>query len=207
MPKEIDEMLASVNAGVIRDRMDFSDVTCVMLYLFGIHRDDAYYLTKCKGAISDSVLADRSKAYFNVERVKELIDAARPIVDQKMEKTPTGDGFTVDWAAIEVDALTAEELEKMGTTMLRAASVSSDTSPKDINDMIKMLDSIGALPKKKAEDKDFKQVIIKPVFNAVCDNCGHELYVSPAEHACVEEKVETKKKRTSKKDSEIVDIP
>ena len=210
MSREIDDILIGVNKGSVRDRVDSSDVACVMLHLFGLHRSDAFYLTKCSGTITDSVLDKQAKAFFDVGRVKELTDAVRPFVDARKEKLPQGEGYDISWADVDIESLTVEELEKMGTHLLRAASVSAESTPKDINDLIKMLDSIGALPKKKAEDKDFKQVIIQPLFNSICPNCNHEVYIHAEVAAVVPEPVMEKPKRKKKEKNvdglEIVDI-
>ena len=63
--------------------------------------------------------------------------------------------------------------------MLRQASLDSETNGKEMNDIIKMLDSIGALPKKAQTEKEFKQVVINPIFNDVCPHCNHEVYINP----------------------------
>jgi len=180
MSLEIAEILKAHNTGAVKDRVDMHDANACLMFLFGTSRDEAYWLAKVGSSISDDVLSSRAKLYFGSEKIGKLLEALRFYVEKRkggVEKADIG-GATIDWAAADIEMLSAEELEKMGTFMLRAAASSSETTPKDINDMIKFLDSIGALPKKKQEDKDIKQVIIEPVYNTICPFCNHEVYVN-----------------------------
>lgn len=176
-----DEVMNEINQGAVKNRVDSSDLACCSLFLFGMHRDDAFYITKCKGVIADTTLADRAKAYFTSDRISGLLDAMLPIVQSKKETTAGVEGYSMDWRNMEIEALSTEEVEKMGTFLLRNAAMSRDVDAKEINDLMKMLDSVGALPKKKAQESDIKQVVINVPFNSVC-KCGREIYI-PAKNA------------------------
>lgn len=169
MIKQIGDILIEKNRGVTKDRIDNSDVSCCLMALCGVSCDAAYYVAKCKGLLSESVISSRADAYFGSDKIQSLMDALRPLVS-----APVIDAGA-DWRSVDVEALTPEELEKMGTTLLRTASTRSDVDTKEINDLIKMLDSVGALPKKKQEEKDVKQVVINVPFNNVC-SCGKEIF-------------------------------
>lgn len=188
MIKKIGDILIEKNMGVTKDRVDNSDISCCIMVLSGIHHDAAYYVSKCKGLLSESVISQRADAYFDSDKIKGLLDALRPLVTPNTVAVDTNS----DWRSVDVDALTPEELEKMGTTLLRTASMRSDVDTKEINDLIKMLDSVGALPKKQKDEKDMKQVIISPVYNTVCEFCGREAYVNVASD--VENTKKSKKK-------------
>lgn len=205
MEYNYDDILSTINRGAVRDRIDMSDITFSMLYLFGLDRDDAYYLTKCATPVPPTAVTTQSKAYLDMPRIKGTLDALRPFVDSKKGKMPSSMEVVTDWTQADVASLTAEELEKMGTYLLRAASVSNETSPKDINDLIKMLDSIGALPKKEKDEKDFKQVIIQPLFNSICQNCQHEVYVNVEPEIRYVE-VDVERKTVNEKGMKIVDL-
>ena len=177
MIKKIGDILIEKNMGVTKDRVDNSDISCCLMVLSGIHHDAAYYVSKCKGLLSESVISQRADAYFDSDKIKGLLDALRPLV------TPVAVDSISDWRNADVEALTPEELERMGTVLLRDASKKGDVDTKEINDLIKMLDSVGALPKKQKDEKDMKQVIINPVYNTVCEFCGREAYVNVASDA------------------------
>lgn len=169
MIKKIGDILIEKNMGVTKDRVDNSDISCCLMVLSGIHHDTAYYVSKCKGLLSESVISQRADAYFDSDKIKGLLDALRPLV------APVAVDSISDWRNADVEALTPEELERMGTVLLRDASKKGDVDTKEINDLIKMLDSVGALPKKKQEDKDVKQVVVNVPFNSVC-SCGKEIF-------------------------------
>ena len=170
-----DEVMSEINKGAVKNRVDLSDLSCCSLYLFGMHRDDAFYITKCKGMIADSTLAERAKAYLTSERIMGLLDAMLPIIQSKKEVAAGVEGYSMDWRNMEIEALSTEEVEKMGTFLLRNAAMAKDIDAKEINDLMKMLDSVGALPKKKQTGEDLKQVIINIPYNDVCV-CGREIY-------------------------------
>ena len=174
MVNDIDNILNELNQGQTKNRVDNTDVSACLLVLNGIDGDTAFYLNKCKGLISPSVLSKRADSYFKSDKIEELMNALRPLVNYK--KT-VGDGELPDnWSDLDVEKLTPEELEKMGTFLLRNASMrGSNVDPKEINDLIKMLDAVGALPKKQSDDRKIKQVVVNVPFNSVC-SCGKEIF-------------------------------
>lgn len=164
----VDELTSST-----KQRYDNTDVAACLLFLRGEGQDAAYYASKARGILTPSVLANRAIAYFESEKISLLLDALRPIVNVSVSvvNTPAG----VDWKSMDVDSLTSEELEKMGTFFLRNAALrGNDVDTKEINDLIKMLDSVGALPKKQQNQK-VKQVVVNIPFNDVC-TCGKEVF-------------------------------
>jgi hypothetical protein len=175
MKKQLDDLLKKFNHGVTTGRFDNSDIGCALLYIYGFHRDVCYWVIKVRGAIADDILSERAKLYFAGERIVKLIEALRPIV---LDVTPMQQqGGDYDWANANVSALTTEELEKMATYMIRKMSVSKEVDTKELNDLIKMLDSVGALPKKDKKVEDSKQVVMLEPFNDVC-GCGREITVT-----------------------------
>lgn len=176
MKDSIDEIINTMNKGRARDRVDYTDISCCSLSLYGMSKESAYYLTKCKGLIADSVLKTQSKIFFASDKAKDITSKLKYILlvtsSTKKKSADTTEPF--DWKSAEVEALTAEELEHMGITLLRSASLKAEVDPKEINDLIKMLDNVGALPKKQASEKDVKQVIINNLYNDTCPHCGRE---------------------------------
>lgn len=177
MLEEIKGAIVAVNRGNEREKVDNTDVSAVILFLNGMDKETAFYLTKASGHISDAIIKQRAKAFFESDKITGLMDAVRPIVSSEERRKEVGIG---SWENMDVTSLSPVELEKMGTVLLRDASMRSDVDTKEINDLIKMLDAIGALPKKEKEEKDRKQVIIKPLYNTVCEHCGKETYINPA---------------------------
>lgn len=170
MINAISELLIKYNQGQTNDRLDNADISCCIMFLTGIDQNTAYFLTKCKGLLSETIINQRAENYFESTKIQNLIAELQPIV--MLKATPKQLNINEP-----IDALTPEELEKMGTVLLRSASTRHDVDTKEINDLIKMLDSVGALPKKQKDEKDLKQVIINPLYNTVCEHCRRETYI------------------------------
>ena len=109
----------------------------------GLDKDTAYYFTKCNGAMADDV-SDLSGKFFRADKVETLAKKILPVMAVQAETAMK----TFSWKEMDVEKLDVEELEKMGTSLLRSATKSRDVDTKEINDLIKMLDAVGALPKK-----------------------------------------------------------
>ncbi len=181
MRSNIVEIINEINYGKSKDRLVLSDAAAVLLNTLGLDKDTAYYFTKCNGAMADDVLSDLSGKFFRADKVETLAKKILPVMAVQAETAMK----TFSWKEMDVEKLDVEELEKMGTSLLRSATKSRDVDTKEINDLIKMLDAVGALPKKAKEVEDFKQVVVMQPYNEICQ-CGREVTVTDTmleEHA------------------------
>lgn len=171
MRQDILDIVNELNQGRSKDRIALNDIAAVLLTLFGMDKSSAYYFTKCTGSMTDEVLSGLSDRFFSSDKIENLNKRMLPVMAAHVEKSVG----SFSWKDMDIEKLDVEELEKMGTSLLRSAAKSREVDTKEINDLIKMLDSVGALPKKKQESADVKQVVVNVPFNSVC-SCGKEIF-------------------------------
>ena len=173
MKKKIEKAYMEVNSSMSKDKLSYGDIGTIMLYLHGCSKEVSYYSTKCNGPMSDSVLSEKAENFFKAKKVVRFID----LMADEFKVKDVGDMSSVNWKTAHVDGLSPEELEKMATYMLRQSAKAKDVDTKEILDLIKMLDNVGALPKKRANEEDGKQVVMLMPYNELC-MCGREVAVT-----------------------------